>query len=188
MNRLWPLLSDSFANPRKAARDILAYELKREYALMALALVVTLSVLLTFGLTGGEAIQLTADSPGLLPLTMALLMMSLTTLMGFMLYFAGQAMQGRGSLAESIVVMAWIQALFLAAQIVQAVLLVFSPPLAGLAGFGLTLYILWIFLNFIDELHQLGSLARAAMLLILAFVGVVLGMSVIVTLIGINTL
>jgi hypothetical protein len=45
----------------------------------------------------------------------------------------------------------------------------------------------WIFVNFIDVAHETGSLLRAGFILLLAVVGMMLGLSLIFSLFGVQT-
>ena len=187
MNSVLSLIGESFTNPRNAAKALLALNPTRDMAFSALGLSVVLSVIVTFLLTGGSGVQLTPQGMPIEPWLVAAMMMCLTTILAFMIHFTGQAMKGTGDLPGSILVMAWMQALFLAGQILQVVLILMSPSIGAFFGFALTLVIIWILLTFIDELHGLGSLGRAAFLLFMAFVGVTLGMSFLLTLVGVSS-
>jgi hypothetical protein len=46
---------------------------------------------------------------------------------------------------------------------------------------------IWIFVNFIDVAHETGSLLRAGLVLLLAVVGMMLGLSLIFSLLGVST-
>ncbi|MEM1302988.1 MAG: YIP1 family protein [Pseudomonadota bacterium] len=187
MNPMITLIGDSFTKPRHAARVLLSLNPSRDMAFSALALSVVLSVIASFLMTGGEVVRITANSMPLQPAMVAGMMMCLTTILAFMIHFTGQAMKGTGDLPSSVLVMAWMQALFLAGQIVQGVLILMSPGLGALFGVALTLVIIYVLLIFIDELHGLGSVGRAAFLLFMAFVGVTLGMSFLLTLVGVSS-
>ena len=186
MNEIITLIGASFTNPRMAAQTILSLPRDRDVAFSALGLSVVLSVLMTFSMSGGQPIKLTSEGLPLMPWTLTLLVMSITTIMAFMIHLTGQAMSGKGDLPGAIMVMAWMQALFLAGQVIQGFLILMSPGIGAVFGFALTLFILFVLLTFIDELHELGSLGRAAFLLFMAFVGVTLGLSFLLTLLGVS--
>jgi len=187
MTGMISLIGESFTNPRHAARVLLDLNPTRDMAFSALGVSVILSVIVSFLLTNGQAHQIRPDGLPLQPAMVAGMMMCATTILGFMIHFTGQAMKGTGDLPGAILVMAWMQALFLAGQIVQGVLILMSPGLATLFGLALTLVIIWVLLIFIDELHGLGSVGRAAFLLFMAFVGVTLGLSFLLTLVGVSS-
>ncbi|MGR3436312.1 MAG: hypothetical protein ACU0CO_15715, partial [Shimia sp.] len=102
------------------------------------------------------------------------------------LHYAGQALGRPEPLAQTVTMMAWVQLLFLGGQVVQAALFLISPVFAALAGFAIILILLWVFLCFIDETYGLGSLGRAAFCLLIAVVGVGLGLTLILGLIGVG--
>jgi hypothetical protein len=65
---------------------------------------------------------------------------------------------GRGSFADTLIVMVWLQTIMLAVQLAQLVVQILLPPASGLvslAGLGV---FLWLLTNFVAELHRFRSL------------------------------
>lgn len=187
MNQLITLIGTSFVRPRDAAQVVLSWPRTRDFAFSALGLSVVLSVLLTFFVSGGQPVPLLQGVPPFTPVLLALMLMSITTILAFTIHFTGQAMSGKSDLAGALLIMAWMQAMFLAGQVVQTALLLVSPVTGAMLGFAITLIVIWVLLTFIDELNGFGSLGRAAFLLLMAFVGMSLGITFFMTLLGVST-
>jgi hypothetical protein len=74
---------------------------------------------------------------------------------------------GKGSLNDTVVLIAWLQFILLCVQVAQLAAQMLVPPLADLLGLlGLVLF-LWLLTNFIAQVHGFASVA-------LVFLGVIL--------------
>lgn len=104
------------------------------------------------------------------------------------LYWLGNAIGGTGSLNDMISVLVWLQAMRVMAQIVLLVLIFAVPPLAGLFGLAIAILSLWILVHFVNEAAGLGSLFRTVGILLSAMVGLILGLSFILTITGLATM
>jgi len=80
----------------------------------------------------------------------------------------------------------WLQALRLCAQLGILLLTLALPPVALLASFVVTIWGLWILLNFVAELLHLPGLFHAAAVLVGAALGVLLGLGLLLSLIGLT--
>lgn len=146
-------------SPRGAARELLQLNLAPAVAWSALALVCVLSSLmfhLTLGLmaTGEQAeLREIASSPfGTVLLSgMALLILV------FGVHLVGRAFGGQGELTGAVVLVSWLQAIFLLLQAVRVLFLLTVPLLADVIGtFGLMLFF-WLLAPFVTELHGFRS-------------------------------
>jgi len=72
-------------------------------------------------------------------------------------------------------------------QAVVAVVGPFSLFMSGVLISAASVLGIWIFVNFIDVAHEMGSLLRAGLVLLLAVVGMMLGLSLIFSLLGVQT-
>jgi hypothetical protein len=91
------------------------------------------------------------------PLRTALIQFTVLALTGFLAYWVGRRFGGAGTLAQALVLVAWVQVPPIALQLVQLVLMVLAPglaPLVGIAGFALYAVLLSLF---IAELHGFRS-------------------------------
>ena len=75
----------------------------------------------------------------------------------FLVHQVGQVWGGKGTLADTLLVVVWLQAIMLGVQAVQLVALILSPVLAGLVNLGGMVLFFWLFSSFIAELHGFTS-------------------------------
>lgn len=102
-----------------------------------------------------------------------------------LLTWMGTMLGGRGSLAEVTVLLVWLQYLRLVAQAGLLLLTMIMPPLGMMATIVVAFYSLWLLLNFLDVAHRFGSLAKALVVLLMTAVGIVVGLSFLLALIGV---
>ena len=182
------LTKQSVVNPRAAARTILNLPFPNDVLWIMVLLVVILSVLLTYVtmMAAGPVVGLFgfAKSPLLLTVFMAANMVFLI----FGLYWAGRAIGGQGDLKGFIALVTWLQALLLLAQVIQTVLIAFSPLLSSMFGTVSLLYCLWILILFISEAHGFDTWLKGLAVLLIAVLGVSAGLSILLSLIGVSTL
>ena len=186
MKGLMTLIGTSATRPGDAAQQLLALKLGREPALALVVLAVIATVFVLFALSGGAAIPLVPALEPMSPMIAALFLLCSTIIMGYAIYFTGQAMGGTGTLPGSLVVVGWLQVLQMVAIVVQSVAITLSPTVGGLLGLAITIGLIWVLLSFIDVLHGFGSLGRAGLLLLFAIVGIGLGLTLILGLIGVG--
>jgi hypothetical protein len=74
------------------------------------------------------------------------------------------------------------------AQILLLVLMILVPPLAGLAGLAIAFISLWILVHFVNEAAGLGSVFKTVGVLLCAMVGIILGLSFILSVTGLATM
>lgn len=174
----------TFSQPAAVARAIIAMRLPREAAWLGLALVTVLSVLLV-GLMnalvpppeGAALIEVT-------PLTYALILGGSLVITIFALHLTGQMLGGNGELLDLLALVVWLQMLMLGLQVVQAAIVLLAPLLGGLFMIVTVALSLWVLVNFVNEAHGFDSLGRAVLTLVAALIGVGVGLSVLLGLIG----
>ena len=152
--------------PRAAAADVLALGVPREALAPGLFLVVVLSVILN-GVT-----EMLAPNPlaQVTPFQMSILVIVMMLAFAYSIFKAGQLMGGVGSLQDSLLLMIFLQALFLPAAAAQIVLFLISPYLAGLFIVAAMLFLTWVQINFIAALHGFPSFGPAIGVLVIAMV------------------
>ncbi len=158
-------------DPRSGVRRVIALGLPMQARWLGLGLIAVCSAILThlsFGLIPVDDRDVLSDlmqSPFRTAALQGVLLLAIV----HMTYWLGRARGGTGRFADALVVLVWLQLLMLGLQVVQLVVQVALPPLAGpvnLAGFAI---FVWLLCNFIAELHGFKSL-------IAVFGGIVLGM------------
>lgn len=152
--------------PRAAAADVIALGFPREALLPALMLVVTISAILN---TASEAL---APNPyiQISPFQMAGILLVILLVFSFAIAKSGQMLGGMGSFQDALLLMVMVQAMFLPAVVVQIVLFVAMPALAGIFILAVMILLTWVHLNFIAALHGFDGLGKAVGVLVMAAV------------------
>ena len=135
-------------------------------------------------MNGFQNIPLVPGTITLGPLSVAAVVASLTILLVVGLVVCAKPFDGTGTLAQSAVVVAWVQVVQLLLQVVQLILSSVSVAVAAIFGLVATFAMIWVLINFIDGLHNLQSKGRAVVVFLLSVVGIALGLSFILTLTG----
>jgi hypothetical protein len=181
---LLPLARTSLRDPRRAAETIMGLNLGRDVLWTALGLVAVVNtfLLLLVVEVSGPSIPL----PGYFdrPLALFILIVGLTVVYVHAMYWAGLAIGGQGTLMDVLALVVWFQVLRAAAQAAVIVLSFLIPPLGALASFAVAIWGIWVFLNFLATALHLTSAWHAVAVLLIAFVGLVLGLGILMALIG----
>lgn len=182
------LLQRSLLDPAGAARVVIDGRPPRRPLWLALVLVTCLGVLIAAAVDGPEiVIPLGAENDLVIPpFPYAAILGASLVVTVVALYWTGRALGGTGSFADALAVVVWLEVVAIAVRIVQIVILLILPPLAAVAsilGLGI---LLWCLVNFVNELHGFRSLGRSVLTLVLAAVGIFVGLSLILALIGIG--
>jgi hypothetical protein len=74
-----------------------------------------------------------------------------------LIHRVGRAFGGTGSFPDALLIVVWLQCLTLVLQVVQLVVNLISPALAGIIGLGGFVLFLWLMTSFIAELHGFRS-------------------------------
>ena len=186
MNGLATLIGASFTRPSEAAAALLGMRLSRDAAWTMLGFSVVATVLVMFGLTGGAAVPIVPALDPFSPFMAALFLGCSTIVLGYGIYFTGNAMDGKGDLTGAIIVVSWLQILQEVGLLIQAALILVSPGFGTMVGLGISFALVWVLLCFIDVLHGFGSILRAALLMLFVIVGIGLGRTLILGLIGVG--
>ena len=160
MNRALPdLLRWTLADPRSAARALMALDLPVSTGWTALVLMAVLSATLGFIGLMIAPVDMDPAMQALLgsPLRTAALQCVALALTGVLAFWVGQRFGGTGHLSQALVLVAWAQLPPLLLQLAQLAAILIAPalaPLIGLTGFALYAVILSLF---IAELHGFRS-------------------------------
>lgn len=173
-------------DPQTAARQLIAMDLDRGTLWLALFLMAVLNTLL-HGLSnllvqGPSPIPAVFDSPAVYFFFVAggLVLIVVT------LFWAGRAFGGEARMEDIMVIIAWLQFMRVLVQIVALILLVTIPVLSAVLVLAAAIIGLWILVHFVNQAHQFDSLGKSVGVLIVAFIGMVLGVSVLLSLIGVG--
>jgi hypothetical protein len=183
----------SLQNPGQAARHVIDLRMPRDVLWTMLVLACALNAILFWA-----SVSLTPPPP---PLDMPDVVLELPAflkspilvfifsaggmvLMIHLLHWVGSIMGGDGELGDMLSAFVWMQVLRLMAQLGTVVLLVVSPPVASLYGIVVAVISLWITVNFINQGANLGSNLKTIGLLMVVFVGFVVGLSLLLAVTG----
>jgi len=179
------LLFQSLRDPREGANTLLSLGVPKEALWPFAMLVVVIGSLISGSgqvFSPTEIEGFTVPSPWIV----ALMQFGLMTVSIFVIFWMGRALDGKGSFNETILLIAWLQAMSITGQILVLVLGMLLPSLAVILFFGFGIYMIYATITFIDVLHRLNSMGKAAMMFALAIGATVLGLSVIIAVIGIE--
>lgn len=178
------LAIDTLRNPRSAARQILALRLDTSLLWTALALIVVLNAILN-----GVTLPLMVV-PDMVPAAFASPWMFAMILGGgivigtFILTWIGQMMGGKAQLADMLALVVWLQGLRLVVQAVVFLLFFAVPMLSDILALVAGLWGIWITVAFIDEAQGFNSIFKAIMVLVASMLGIAIGLSFFLLLIG----
>ncbi|MGJ8604690.1 MAG: YIP1 family protein [Marivita sp.] len=173
--------------PRDVARLLMAMNLPSQAVWLAFALVIVLNTMMfSVSLMVTPADELFGPILGS-PVVFALMLALSVGALIVAVTLCGRPLGGVATLDQVAVLVIWLQALRVLMQAVVVVLGPISLFLSGVVISAASVLGIWIFLNFIDVAHEIGSLLRAGLILLLAVVGMMLGLSLIFSLLGIST-
>lgn len=180
------LVGETLRDPSAVAVRIVARPASRAALWSALALVVVLSVLLVWVTQGSMTIVLPDGTMNVSPFTYALILGGILVTMIFAVNFTGRMVGGQGGFGATIALVAWLEAVAMVVRLVIALVSYISLPLAGILSiFGL-IVLLRCLLVFVNVLHGFKSLWKAFGVLVLAFFGMGLGLTILLALIGVG--
>ena len=183
---LVPLVKTTLLNPPEAARMIMGWNLTRDVLWTGLALMAAVNTLIIQALLNGSGPSAAIPSYFQAPLTLFVLMAGMMVVYVHTLFWAGLMIKGQGRLDDLLALVVWLLALRTAAQLAVVLVSLLVPPLGILALMLVSLWGLWILLNFIATALNLPSAAHGLVVLVIGLVGLVLGLGILLTLIGIG--
>ena len=173
-------------DPKEGARIVLGWKLSREALWTAIFLVgVFTTILSTLGqliMPLPEPMQALGNRP-FVYLVIAVGGFIATVLA---VYWTGRMLGGQGDLYDFMTLLLWLQVMRTAAQAFILVALLIAPVLGSFIALFVGVATIWIFVNFISVGLQLDSLWRAVFVLILGAIAFVVGLSFLLSLIGVS--
>jgi hypothetical protein len=195
-NGILGLIWETILNPASAARTVLSLRVSRENLWLAVLLATVLS-----GLVGGLSQMVVPNTPMIFetvegpvalnltpssPMMQGLFVGASLVMMGFSLYFTGRALGGQGTFPGTLALMAWLQVVMVAMQIATLVLIFVAPVVAAFLVFVSLVVFVRSTVVFVNELHGFQSIGRAIVTVLLAFLGVVVGFTIILLFSGVG--
>jgi len=182
------LAMQSLVMPADVARRILTFDLSRAVLWQAL-LLVTIAGVLVSAMTQGPILDLPVGTAtvAVAPFRYVLILGGSLVMLVFALYFTGQMLGGTGGFAATLAIVIWLEAIAVLIRLGQGVVLLALPQIGGAVALAGLLILLWCLVNFVAVLHGFDSLGRAALTLLLAVIGITLGLTLILTIIRVTT-
>lgn len=180
------LVVQSVTNPKEAAERVLSWRLEPAVLWQGLALVAIVNAILS---TLSNLIAPMPDAlSGLMfsPLVFAVIVAAGLVGTVFVLTWIGGVLGGTGGFNDMMALLIWLQVLRALAQVVLLVLLMAMPVLATFFVLFVTVATLWIFINFVQVGLGLRSIGQAIAVVIAAAAGLVLGLSLLLSLFGVS--
>ena len=182
------LVVDTVRDPAHAARQILQLDLPRRWLWTALGLMCVLNAIVY-----SISLQLFPPDPAVLsvippafrsPMLFTIFLFGTLVITVFTLQWIGQAMGGKASLGDILILLTWVQVLRLLLQVVVLVLTLVSPGLAALLVFIASVWGIYILASFLNEAHGFENLIKAIGVMLLALAAIVVGLSLILAVIS----
>jgi len=172
------VLQLSLKSPKSAIRTVLDWRLSLGESALALTLMAVLSAGLMSLVVGPLPTEIDPVSAAVLtnPVYLAAVQLVGLAMISLFLFLLGRVAGGRGTLPETVAMMAWLEALLILISVVQVVALVLLPPLGLLLVVGGMVLSVWLTTNFVAELHGFASLLLTLLGVIAAFIGAVIAM------------
>lgn len=123
---------------------------------------------------------------GFTPLLYGLVMGCILIILTMGLYLTGQMLGGQGTFTHSFALVIWLEATALTFRVVQAVVGFISPGISGLLSFAGLIALLWILLNFVNEVHKFNSFGRAFATIVIAIFSIGFGFGLFLSVIGVS--
>lgn len=177
--QLLTMVRDTIRAPRDGALAILRIGFAPAVGWLALMLMAVASTLLThlsFAMMPAEARDFWAAAMSS-PVRTAIMQWVVLLISVHAIHKIGRWRGGRGTLDQTVQLVAWLQFILLCVQVVQLVVQTLVPPMADLIGLlGLVLFF-WLLTNFVATLHGFRSLA-------LTFIGILVAIFATATLLA----
>ena len=179
---------DTMTRPRAAARRLLALDLGLGELLGAALAISCCGILLAYATMRLGPGMIDDVSTRLLstPLMAAGLEFAVMLTVAWLTWKVGRLFGGKGTLAGAAMLVVWLNGMLLGIQALQLVSLALLPPLAAALALAGMVWALWVFANFVTELHEfknplmvMGGMALTGLVLVivLGIVFAILGLA-----------
>jgi len=182
------LMIGTLSQPRDAAAEILSIRPNRSVMWSALVLAVLLNTMAYEFSLFASAPQVALPVIFSSPIIFAILIGSGLVLSIYSITYAGRFIGGRAVLDDVMALLIWLQFLRFAVQLAAFLLMPIIPGIAGLLILCATLYGMWLLLQFVDVAHGFENLLTSFFALILSGLGIVLGLAILLSLLGVQNM
>lgn len=182
------LVIDSLVRPRAAARRLLGFEIGWSQLAQIAVAITCIGMVLGYAAMELSGAPVDALSAAVLrrPLIGAATQLGVMALIIVLTVRIGRAFGGSGGPWGATLLVVWLNAITLLVQVLQLVLLVLAPPLAGVLAIALLFWLLWAYANFAAELHGFASPVMVLGVTVLSVVALMLGMMLLAAILGLS--
>jgi hypothetical protein len=181
------LAGRAVTDPRAAFHHVQSMGLERRAMWQILVLLAIGRVLLIGLFDGARFIIPFGTTPIVVsPFAYTMVLIAGFLVMIFMVHYTGRLMGGTGTLPGAMVVGILLEALAFALVVIQIVVGFVLPGIVGILGLISLPVMLYCALSYIDELHSFGSMLKAFGMIVLSVVGLSLGITILLTLLGVG--
>ena len=180
---LWGTIVD----PANAARQVLGWNISLGNRWAALVLVAVLNVLMLALLQAVSPVPVVIQEQGfvLTPFSYSAIILTFLFLLVYTIYHIGRMFGGQGTVEDSLTIIIMFQAVSVALEAVQVVLVLISPQVAGLFGFVSLAILIRCMLNFVNVMHRFESLGKTFFALFLALIATALIAGIVLSVLGV---
>lgn len=183
---LLTLVQTTVRQPRTAAGLIIAMGLKRDVLWTGLALGAVLYALVMQLILAISEPTVGIPTFARKPLVLFVIVAGGLVVFVHALHWVSRALGGKGTLWDMLGVMVWLQILRAFVQLALLIITLALPALGVLLTIVVGIWGLWIMFHFIAAAGQLPTAGHGIAVVVIAAVGLVLGLSVFLSLIGLS--
>lgn len=185
---LLPMAWATIRKPRPMVRYLIDLRLPAGVLWLMLMAVATLSVLI--GQVSAILLVPEADLVDQVflvnPLLMASIQWGAAALTVLAMHHVGTVMGGRGALEDSIAALAWLQFVMLCARVALILLLAVAPPGGQLASPLIFILLMWLFTNFVAEVHGFDNLALVFVMILVTAFAMAFALTIVASILGLT--
>jgi hypothetical protein len=186
------LFLDTVRDPEAAGRAVMEIAMSRRDVWLAVIAVAALNAVFStlLGLLSPAPPPDAQSVPviSLSPLPQALLIGGLLVLLAHVLTWVGRMFGGTGQIDDMLKLMIWMQVVAMVLQAANLVILLALPLLGGFLVIVIVVIMLRVLISFVKVGHGFDGLLKASLVLFASFIGMVIGLSLFLALIGVGNL
>lgn len=182
------LFIDTVRMPEKAAAAVMSVHIARRDIWLGVIAVAALNALF------GSLLNAISPAPppdadvfpmlNVAPFPKAMIIAGLLILLSHVLTWVGRAMGGSGQIDDMLKLMVWMQLVAMVLQAANLLILLALPLVGTLLVLAIVFIMLRVLLTFIKVGHGFDSLGTAGLVLFASFIGMIIGLSVLLVMIG----
>jgi len=174
------LMRETLTAPRATAARILAMNPPDDARWLGFVIVVVLSVLV------GQASILILGEDGFGGSMIFMAVFQTMILLGLVVAVQGigRLAGGKGTFPDTLLLLAWLQFVMIAVQVVQIGVMLLVPPLFGLVTIAALAVFMWMLVNFTMALHGFTSVVKVVVTTVFSFFGLAVVLAITMAILG----